>query len=490
MFAAFAEPQPYIPIEDCRRLPIQVLSSAGTHPGMQLHDCRAVWEPTRHRGAIQPGRLRPHPALRWLPLNDEHWVAYVPSVSRIVVLDRAARRLLLALDERSQSLDAQTVAMLQALYDHGLITDSAGVLPILPEPDTLVAWLHVTSECNLRCSYCYTRKSPDRMDEAMGHAMVDAIVRSAKANGFKGVFIKFAGGEPLLNLPLIERLQRYARQTLAHHGLALQAGVLSNGISLEPSHVALLRDLGLRLMISLDGLGDSHDAQRPTAGGRPSAWRTVRSIELALAEGLVPDISVTVTGRSVGGLPTLTRWLLEHELPFSLSFYRESRFSESARELHLDEEHLIAGMRAAYAEIEQRPPRWGLLHTLLDRVDLSTPHSHACAAGHSLLVFDPNGRVAKCQMGLQHTVALATDPDPLALVRADHAGLRNIPVDEREDCRDCEWRHWCAGGCPDAAFHASGHYEARSPNCAIYKALLPDIIRLEGLRILHWHARH
>jgi uncharacterized protein len=61
-------------------------------------------------------------------------------------------------------------------------------------------------------------------------------------------------------------------------------------------------------------------------------------------------------------------------------------------------------------------------------------------------------------------------------------------VDEKEGCRDCTWRYWCSGGCPVATFRATGRYDIKSPNCAIYKAIYPEALRLEGLRLLKYVA--
>jgi hypothetical protein len=36
------------------------------------------------------------------------------------------------------------------------------------------------------------------------------------------------------------------------------------------------------------------------------------------------------------------------------------------------------------------------------------------------------------------------------------------------------------------AYRKTGRYEAKSPNCEIYKALFPEVIRLEGLRLLRY----
>jgi uncharacterized protein len=125
-----------------------------------------------------------------------------------------------------------------------------------------------------------------------------------------------------------------------------------------------------------------------------------------------------------------------------------------------------------------------VLGALLDRVDLSHPHATACAAGEHYLVIDQHGQVAKCQMTIREPVSSVAAADPLRELRLSPVGLRNLPVDEREGCAGCEWRYWCGGGCPIATFRATGRFDIKSPNCAIYKALYPDLIRLEGLRLL------
>jgi uncharacterized protein len=76
--------------------------------------------------------------------------------------------------------------------------------------------------------------------------------------------------------------------------------------------------------------------------------------------------------------------------------------------------------------------------------------------------------------------------DPLAMIRADETGIQNVLVDEKEGCQACQWRYWCAGGCPLETFRATGRYDLKSPNCSIYKALYPEVLRLEGLRLLKY----
>ncbi len=49
-------------------------------------------------------------------------------------------------------------------------------------------------------------------------------------------------------------------------------------------------------------------------------------------------------------------------------------------------------------------------------------------------------------------------------------------------------RYICAGGCPLLAQRHQGTPAAPSPYCAVYRAVLPDLLRLEGLRMMQAHS--
>jgi len=369
----------------------------------------------------------------------------------------------------------------------GLLVPAEQDTPIAQSPIAnyqLSAWIHVTDRCNLRCAYCYLPHKREDMSLETGLAVVDAVFRSAVKHGYKKVKLKYAGGEPLLRFDLMEELHRYAQQQADKPGIELDGVVLSNGTLLTEALISDIQSLNLRLMVSLDGVGGWHNLQRPYAGGRGSFEDVAAGIERALVHGLIPDISVTVSGRNAAGLPEVVAWILERELPFSINFYRQNDFSVSHENLKLDEEKIITGMRAAFKVIEQKVPKHSLLASLTDRANLAVPHERTCAAGRDYLVFNQHGGVAKCQMQVTEPLTDLHVEDPLAVIREDKLGLQNLPVDEKEGCRDCQWKHWCTGGCPLETYRATGRYDVKSPNCNIYKAIFPEVLRLEGLRLI------
>jgi uncharacterized protein len=99
-------------------------------------------------------------------------------------------------------------------------------------------------------------------------------------------------------------------------------------------------------------------------------------------------------------------------------------------------------------------------------------------------VVDHHGKIAKCHMEIEKPITNIYADDPLILIRADRKGLQNMSVEEKQGCRDCEWKYWCTGGCPLLTYRTTGRYDVKSPNCRIYKAIYPKLLRLEGLRLM------
>jgi uncharacterized protein len=243
-------------------------------------------------------------------------------------------------------------------------------------------------------------------------------------------------------------------------------------------------------MISVDGIGAQHDAQRRFASGKPSFHLVERTIARLIAQGLAPHLSITITGRNADGVADVVRFALERDLTFSLNFFRDNDCSAAFTDLRYEEQAMITGLLDAFSVIEQSLPPWSVLGSILDRGQLLEPRQRACGVGEDYVVIDHKGQIAKCHMEIERTLGDVFSDDPLQLVRQDNRTVLNLPVDEKEGCRDCDWRYWCSGGCAVATFRATGRYDVKSPNCGIYKAIYPQALRLEGLRILKYAHRH
>lgn len=440
------------------------------------------------------------PAMAYRQPLGAGYAALLPAAGagRLMVLNRAALQIWEAFAGgrhisavitalQPQQAAAEVRAAVAKLQAYGLLSDPGVALPGSPPSDTLVVWLHATNACNLRCSYCYVRKSEMSMAPELGEQAIEAVVRAATEHGYARIQLKYAGGEALLNPDAIIRMQQRAVELCDRCGLGLDGVVLSNGTTLGARACRMIRDLGLRLVVSLDAIDAAQDAQRPRRSGEGSLSHALRGIQRAIASGIRPHLSITITEASVAALADLVAWALERELSFQFNFARETGTATTRARLWGDDPAVADGLRRALGVIEANPPRWSLLASLADRANLSLPHEHVCGAGRDYLVIDHMGRIAQCQMLLDRPVATIAADDLLAAVRQPHEGFSNPPGAAKKGCAACVWRLWCAGGCPVAAYRATGYYDTSSPHCALYQKLLPEIVRMEGRRILTYY---
>jgi len=433
-----------------------------------------------------------------LTLDDELSIWFGPN-HRPLVLNKIATEIVFLFKnpstiseifKRYNELAPETIYdTVEELKRYRLLINEDEVLKIGSDPQVVSAWVHITDRCNLRCEYCYLPHVKEDMSWEIGITTIDAIFKSAINQGIQKAKIKYAGGEPLIRSDFLFDLHNYAKKVAEVSGIELDAIVLSNGTLLNESIIQKIKEASLRLMISLDGLGKQHDIQRPYAGGKGSFDDVKRGILLALSHQIRPDISITISGKNSQCVSDVVEWVLDNELPFSLNFYRENELSMNTESLRFEEINITQGMLRAYKVIENHLPKRSLLSSLVDRANLSSPHLKTCGVGQNYLVFDQNGKVSKCQMAMKHSISNAQSENLLTTIQEDKTGIQNLSVEEKEGCKDCEWKYWCAGGCPLVTFRATGRYDIKSPNCNIYKTLYPEVMRLEGLRIVK-HTYH
>ncbi|MFZ6028992.1 MAG: radical SAM protein [Chloroflexota bacterium] len=451
-------------------------------------------EESPYRAFAQDATLFPSANVQCYALDAQNWIVLGGSSSP-AVMSAACYDLFRRFPARAYEAVEQMQARWSAghiheaiaqMVEHGLLSDKPNTASCPDEvPSTVLAsWIHLTSQCNLACRYCYLPHKTEMLAPALGRAVVDAILHAACAHGYSTIKLKYAGGEPLLNFPVLVDNFGYATAQAQKAGLALEGRILTNGLLLDHETVSQIKAHGLSLTVSLDGIGAWHDTQRPLRGGGSSFALVERGISLAMEAGLQPGISVTLSGANAGGLPELVAWLLDRDLRFTFNFYRPNPLSQGQAALDFENRQIIDALRQSYALIESRRPGFAFWYALADRVNLRQPHTRPCSAGRSYLVFDVHGNLAGCQMAIDATMGSYRTADPLAAIQSASSGPQNAPVTQKAACAGCEWRWWCAGGCPALAKYATGSDTAASPYCAIYKEIIPLLLHMEARSLL------
>lgn len=146
-------------------------------------------------------------------------------------------------------------------------------------------WIYTNYDCNLRCSYCVAKSSPNAPRRALGLANIQRLVDEAVSLGFGDIF--FTGGEPFL-LPDIY-------QMLAYSSARVRTTVLTNAMLLKGMRLDKLSEINnpnLIVQVSLDGgRPEDHDAYR----GNGSWAKTVEGIQHLQEKGFRVRLSTTET---------------------------------------------------------------------------------------------------------------------------------------------------------------------------------------------------
>jgi len=90
-------------------------------------------------------------------------------------------------------------------------------------------------------------------------------------------------------------------------------------------------------------------------------------------------------------------------------------------------------------------------------------------------------------MLLDKLIGSIDDEDVMkTMKRTNSKSLKNLSVYKKNPCRQCQWRYIYCGGCPLLTFSQKGSYTLNSPYCAVYKALIPEVLRIEAKRLIKY----
>ena len=137
--------------------------------------------------------------------------------------------------------------------------------------DELRVTVLTTLRCNMACGYCI--QGAHASDAP--HMSLDSADRVSRWIEQKldevdpaRLALTFFGGEPLLNLPALERVAAAAHAAATRRDVEVHVSIITNGLLLSRALVSRLLPFGLRtIKVTLDGDAATHDRARPTSGG-------------------------------------------------------------------------------------------------------------------------------------------------------------------------------------------------------------------------------
>lgn len=336
--------------------------------------------------------------------------------------------------------------------------------------------LHVSHDCNLRCSYCFASTGDfgtgrKIMTPETGRKAIDFLIE--KSMGRQNLELDFFGGEPLMAWETIKATVDYARSIEKQHGKNFRFTVTTNGMLLDDEKIDYINREMSNCVLSLDGRKEVNDRTRPTPNGK-GCYDIIVPRYKKLVEGRVNEGRTDYYVRG-----TFTKYNLDFAEDVlhiaSLGFDQlsvEPVTAPSDKDYALTEadvpaicdeyDRLYRIMREHVDKTGKKP--FNFFHFMIDlnQGPCAVKRLRGCGCGNEYVAVTPDGDIFPChqfvgidkwKMGNIYT----GDVDPEI---ADYFAKTHIY--SKKGCADCWARFYCSGGCNANGYTYEG--DVRTPH--------------------------
>lgn len=304
----------------------------------------------------------------------------------------------------------------------------------------------VTDKCNLACTYCYQiNKGTRRMKFEYAKKLIDMLLAGdEKLSGYidikssPAIVLEFIGGEPFLEVELIEQICDYFVNTaieMCHPWATMYAiSICSNGVLYFDNKVQHFLNKykdRLSFSVTIDGNKKLHDACRVFHDGTPSYDMAVAAAKDWMSRGFYMGSKITIAPGNLSylydaivhmvelGYDEINAncvyeegWTIEH----AREFYKQlKRVADYWLDNNLVETHYLALFNESFFRPKQED-------------DLT----NWCGGTGSMLAMDPDGYLYPCIRYMESS--LGTDRKPLRIGHVD-IGIAQTKCDKK--CVDC-----------------------------------------------------
>lgn len=320
--------------------------------------------------------------------------------------------------------------------------------------DRLEYILMASEDCNFRCKYCYEEFARGTMLPEVREAIKLHTLKRVPRLGY--LQVSWFGGEPLYGWDAIADLAPFFQQTAKEHDLGFHNHMTTNGYLLTPETVEKLFGWDIRhFQITVDGLPENHNCNRPTRDGKPTFDTILGNLRAMASRDDSFNVALRVNFDRENG-PGLTRFLELLERDFSndsrfvLNFHAVGKWGGDN-----DENLAVCGDQEAASLQEQlrsEAARLGL--KLGDIRGVNRLGSQVCYAARPYnFLIGATGKIMKCTIALDmqdNNVVGHINAEGDMILDRDKMGLWTEPAFENDTkCQKCVVVPLCQGThCP------------------------------------------
>ncbi|MBW4698102.1 MAG: radical SAM protein [Aphanocapsa lilacina HA4352-LM1] len=140
--------------------------------------------------------------------------------------------------------------------------------------------LILTEGCNLACTYCFEKDMLGyrKMSEEVARAAIELLMEYSASE--RDVGITLFGGEPTLNFPVLQCAVEHAESRCDQLGKTVRFDMTSNGSLITEGMAEYFAEHKVMVLLSIDGLQESHDRFRKNKQGAGTFEGTMRAVKI------------------------------------------------------------------------------------------------------------------------------------------------------------------------------------------------------------------
>jgi uncharacterized protein len=347
----------------------------------------------------------------------------------------------------------------------------------------------VTKDCQLACKYCYLvgKNVNERMSWQTAKSAIDYVLDNVNHFREKSVIWDFIGGEPFLEIDLIDRICDYIKTELyrrKHHWFdSYRFNFSTNGINYDSEKVQkfiLKNREHLSIGITIDGTRRKHDLNRIWKGEGPergSYVDVVRNIPLWLEQFPGAATKVTISTEDIPFIKESVIHLYElgiHEVNINVVFEDVWRKGDDL----LFEEQLIALADAIIEGEYYKHYACSFFSEYIGKpLDTKLENQNWCGAGKMLAIdaagnFYPCTRFAAYSLRVKKPIIIGNVKDGIDKNKIRPFLSLDRTTQSPQKCIDCEVASgcaWCQGENYDTA-DTPTIYQRSTAICLMHKA--------------------
>lgn len=151
----------------------------------------------------------------------------------------------------------------------------------------------VTTDCNMKCSYCYEGNEKENSLLRIGMAdKIISFIAEKIGESTDMIIIEFHGGEPLLNFPIIKYIVEKLENEYPQYKIIY--GITTNGTICTPEIIKFLSSYcTYSLTVSIDGTEVAHNSNRILKNGAPTYNLALETAKML--QEVRPDVRIRMT---------------------------------------------------------------------------------------------------------------------------------------------------------------------------------------------------